>query len=88
MYKPIVLGVELPVRQVRIANRCDPEDCWWKHEVLRRKLQLCYAELAHKHREEVLALERSMAGQALKPFYRNQLDEGRAFELLSQALRS
>jgi len=75
MYKPMALGVELPIKQAKTTNRYDPEDYWWKHEALHKKLQLCYTGLAHEYREEILALERSIVEQALELFYRNQLDE-------------
>ena len=88
MYKPILLGVEIPFKQTKTTNRFDPEDYWWKHEVLHRKLQLCYTEFVHKYREEVLELEKNVVKQAVELFFRNQLDEKKALELLSQALKS
>jgi len=88
MYKPILLGVEIPIKQTKTTNRYNPEDYWWKHEVLHRKLQLCYTELVHKYREEVLELEKSVVEQAIELFFRNQLDERKALELLSRALNS
>lgn len=88
MFKPIIIGVDPPFKQTKTTNKYDPEDYWWKHEVLHRKLQLCYHEYSTKYREEVLSIEKHVLEQAIELFYKNQLDEKKAVELINEAYKS
>jgi len=80
VYKPMVLGVELPIKQPRpqtgMTQRITGGNTRYYIESYS-----CATPSLHT------SIERSIVEQALELFYRNQLDEKRAFELLNQALR-
>src|SRR5262249_25613476 len=57
VFKPIVLNRDFPGHGPRPGPDEDAESLWWRHEQLRRKLEVCDAELRRQFNEERNELE-------------------------------
>lgn len=84
IYKPVILDIKLPFNLANTTNKYDPENYWWKQEKLHRKLQLCYTELAHSYREEIMKIEKKYLEETIYLFLKNSLTAEKITSILNE----
>ncbi len=87
LYKPVVFGVRLPFQQKNASNKYSVSDYWWRHEVLHRRLHLCYKEYAGEYQRVILSIEQKLLSSIVDLFLHNKLTLEKAQEALEEMYR-
>jgi secernin len=84
LYKPLTLEVKIPFNFKNTTNKYNPNNYWWRHEILHRKIQLCWKEYSKEYINTIQKYEKQYLPLIISLFNNHSLTIDKINKILEE----